>query len=142
MITQSRYIRYFLKRFHMTDCKETPFPFLSSIRLEDTGSTQLVDSTLYKYLIGDLLYLTHSRKYLSYDVSVVSKYMQDLHELHWKETNHILHYVQGTREFGIHYSMSAKIDLIDFTNSNQAGDSTDRKYTSGFVYMQFDYMGF
>ena len=38
IITQSRYTRDFFKRFHITDCKEAPFPFLSSIRLEEVGS--------------------------------------------------------------------------------------------------------
>ena len=96
IITKSIYIGDFLKRFHMIDCKETPFPFLSGIRLEEGGSRTLVDSTLYRQLIGILLYLTLSRPYLSCVVSVVSIFMQDPHELHWKVANCILHYVEGT----------------------------------------------
>ena len=81
MINQSIYIGYFLKIFHMNNCKETPFPFLSGIRLEEGGSTPLVDSTLYNQLIGSILYLTHSRPYLSYAVSDASRYMQEPHEM-------------------------------------------------------------
>ena len=44
MITQSRYIGDFLKRFHMTYCKATSFPFLFGIRFEEGGSTPLDDS--------------------------------------------------------------------------------------------------
>ena len=65
MITQSIYVVYLLKRFHVTDFKEAYFPFLSSIRLGEGGSTRPVDSTLYKKLIGSLFYLTHSRPNLS-----------------------------------------------------------------------------
>ena len=61
MISQSRYSSDLLKKFHMEDCKETPFPLLSGIRLEEGGSTPLVENTLFKQLIGILLYLTHSR---------------------------------------------------------------------------------
>ena len=62
MITYSKYIGVeFLKIFHMTNCKETPFPFLFGIGLEEGGSTPLVDSTLYRQLIGSLLQLTHFR---------------------------------------------------------------------------------
>ena len=46
MISQSRYSSDMLKRFHMEDCKESPFPFISGIRLEEGGSTPLVDNTL------------------------------------------------------------------------------------------------
>ena len=67
----------------------------------------MVDSTLYRKLISSLVCLTHSRPNLSYVVSVVSRFMQEPHDLHWKEAKHILHYVQGIREFGIHYLVNA-----------------------------------
>ena len=97
-----------LNRFHMEDCKVAPCPFLSGIRLEEGGSTPLVDNTLYRYLIGSLLYLTHSRLDISYVVSDAARYMQDPYELHWKEAKRILHYVQSTIDYGIHYTAGAK----------------------------------
>ena len=75
MITKSIHIGYFLKIFHMADSKVSPFPFLSGIRLEEGGSTPLVDSTLYRQLIGILLYLTHSRPNWYYVVSVADRFM-------------------------------------------------------------------
>jgi hypothetical protein len=69
----------------MTYCKSTPNPFLSGFKLEDGRDTPLVDNTLYKQLVGSLLYLTHSRPGLSYVVGTVSRFMQEPHELHWKD---------------------------------------------------------
>jgi hypothetical protein len=66
----------------MTDYKSTPTLFLSRVKLEDGGETPLVENTLYKHLVGILLYLTHSRPYLLYAIGVVSRFMQELHELH------------------------------------------------------------
>jgi hypothetical protein len=77
----------------MTDCKSAPTPFLSGVKLEDGGETPLVDNTLYKQLVGSLLYLTHSRPDLSYAVGTVSRFMQEPHELHWKAAKRILRYV-------------------------------------------------
>ena len=48
MISQSIYSLDMLRIFHMEDCKAAPFPFLSNIRLEEGGSTPLVDNTLYR----------------------------------------------------------------------------------------------
>ena len=77
----------------MTDCKSAPTPFLSEVKLEDGGDTPLVDNTLYRQLVGSLLYLTHSILELSYAVGTVSRFMQEPHELHWKDAKHILQYV-------------------------------------------------
>jgi hypothetical protein len=74
----------------MIDYKFSPTPFLSGVKLEDGGETPLVDNTLYKQLVGSLLYLTHSRLDLSYAVGAVSRFMQELHELHWKDAKHII----------------------------------------------------
>jgi hypothetical protein len=58
--------------------------------------------------------------------------MQEPHELHWKDAKRILRYVQGTITFGIHYATDSTLDLIGFIDSDWAGDSIDRKSTSGY----------
>eukprot|EP00253_Pinus_taeda_P013807 PITA_13807 len=47
-LSQAKYAQDLLERFHMADCKTTPTPSLSGVRLEDGGDTPLVDSTLYR----------------------------------------------------------------------------------------------
>jgi hypothetical protein len=74
----------------MTYCKSALTPFLSGFKLEDGGETPLVDITLYRQLVGSLLYLTHSRPDLSYAVGAVSRFMKEPHELHWKDIKGIL----------------------------------------------------
>jgi hypothetical protein len=116
----------------MADCKSSLTPFLSGVKLEDGGDIPLVDNTLYRQLVGSLLYLTHSKQDLSYAVSVVSRFMQEPHELHWKVTKHILQYVQGTITFGIHYAADSTLDLIGFTDSDGASNSIDCKTTFSY----------
>jgi hypothetical protein len=116
----------------MIDCKSTLTPFLSGVILEDGGDTPLVESTLYIQLVGSLLYLSHSRLDLSYVVGAVSRFMQELHELHWKATMCILQYVQGTITFGIHYSIDSTLDLIGFSDSDWVGNKIDHKSTSRY----------
>jgi hypothetical protein len=74
----------------MTDSKSAPTPFLSEFKLEDGGETPLVYNTLYIQLVGRLLYLTHSRPDLSYAVGAVSRFMQESHELHWKDAKRMI----------------------------------------------------
>ena len=71
---------------------------------------------------------------LSYAVSMASRYMYQLHEIHWRAAKRILNFVQGTRTHGIFYKVKSDLDLIGFTNSDWEGDSIDRKSTSGYVF--------
>ena len=96
MVTQSKYISNLLVNFNMDECKATPFPFLSRINLEEGKSTPPMDCTIYRQLIGSLLYLTHSQPDICYAMNVVSRYMQQPRDLHWKAAKRILQYIQGT----------------------------------------------
>jgi hypothetical protein len=47
-LSQAKYARDLLERFHMIDCKSALTPFLLGVKLEDGGDTPLVDNTLYR----------------------------------------------------------------------------------------------
>ena len=57
---QSKYALDFLNKFNMKYCKPSKTPFLSGVKLEEVGSSPMVNNTLYRQLIGCLLYLTHT----------------------------------------------------------------------------------
>ena len=71
MVTQYKYISDLLVKFNMAECKADPFPFLSGIGLEEGKNTPPMDCTIYRQLIGSLLYLTHSQPDICYAVNVV-----------------------------------------------------------------------
>ena len=74
-VHHSKYALNFLKIFNMKDCKPSKTPFLSEVKREEADSSHMVNNTLYRKLIGCLLYLTHTRPDISYAVSVASIYM-------------------------------------------------------------------
>ncbi|XP_059065888.1 secreted RxLR effector protein 161-like [Cryptomeria japonica] len=118
----------------MVDCKPAPTPFLSGVKLEASCSSPLADSTLYCQLVGSLIYWTHTRLDISDAVGLVSRFMQEPHELHWKATKRILHYVHGTHSYGIHYTSCMDIELVGYTDSDWVGDSQDHEYTLGYCF--------
>ena len=58
-VIQQKYDLELLFKFNMAECKATKCPFLSRIKLGEFGASPLVDNSLYKQLVGSLLYLTH-----------------------------------------------------------------------------------
>jgi hypothetical protein len=103
-IYQAKYARDLMERFHMAYYKSSPTPFLSVVRIEYERDPSLVYNTIYKKLVGSLLYIFHSQPNLSYAVGEVFRYMYEPHELHWNVAKCILQYVQGTISYGIHYA--------------------------------------
>ena len=92
---ESNYACDLLHRSHMEYCKPTPSPFQYGVKLSATCTSPEVDATLYRQLVGILLYFTHSRPDVSFAIGHVSCYMQTPHESHWKETKRILRYIRG-----------------------------------------------
>jgi hypothetical protein len=103
MVKRAHHLLY-SNSFHMEDWKPAPSPFQSRVKLVATCTFPEVDATLYRQLVGSLLYLTHTHPDLSFVVGLVARYMQTPHESHWKAAKKILRYVRGTIQFGIHYS--------------------------------------
>lgn len=132
-MTQSKYAKDILVIFQMTDCKPVAKPFLFGVKLEDGGNTPLVDCTMYRQLVGSLLYVTDSHPNLSYVVGSISRYMQEPHELHWKVSKRILRYVKETTSYGIYYTFGYTLDLVGYTDFDWVGDAKDHKSTSGYV---------
>ena len=47
-VNQSKYALYFLNKFNMKDCKLSKTPFLLGVKLEEAGSSPMVNNTLYR----------------------------------------------------------------------------------------------
>ena len=78
-LSQGKYIVDILQRFGMVDCKSMNILMDSNLRKlheTETGS-DLVDPTLYRQLIGSLMYLIHSRPNIFYAISILSQLMTD-----------------------------------------------------------------
>ena len=124
-----------LLKFNMNACKEYNFPFLSGIKLGEVGDSPLVESSLYRQLVGSLLYIIHYQPDLAYDVGVLARYIHHPNSIHWNTSKMILHYLQGTKHFRVHYVVGSPLELMGFSYSDWAGDPNDRNTTSSYVFM-------
>jgi hypothetical protein len=111
----------------MMKCKPTPTPTVIGLKLSKDERGSNVDPTLYKRLVGSLMYLTATRLGIMYGVSLISRFMETLKDTHWKAGKGILRYVNGTRIFGIKYSSSNEFKLIGYIDSDCAGTLMTKK---------------
>ena len=85
MLSQPQYDSNPLNKFNMDDYKESKSLFLSVIKIHEFGNSPMVDITLYRQLVGSLLYLTHTRCDLSYAMSAIERHMHQSHEINWRD---------------------------------------------------------
>ena len=89
-----------------------------------------VGSSLYKSMIGSLLYLTASRLDISYNVGVCARYQVNPKESHVIALKKIIKYVKTTVDFGVWYSKDINDVLAGYFDADWAGNANDRKSTS------------
>jgi hypothetical protein len=102
-ISQQKYAADVLKKFKMETCKpnDTPIALGNKLIKEDLGS--IISSTLYKKLVGSLMYLTATIPDITYATSYFSRFMESPKDSHWKVGKTILKYIAGTTTYGLWY---------------------------------------
>jgi len=65
---------------------------------------KLVDPTLYRSMIGSILYLTASRPDIAFSVGVCARFQANPKESHLIAVKRIIRYVNDTLLYGIWYS--------------------------------------
>jgi hypothetical protein len=68
-VSQGKYARETLGKFHMEGCKPMDTPLLGNWRKEDATSGEVVDATIYRQLVGSLMYLVNTRPNICYEVN-------------------------------------------------------------------------
>lgn len=104
-------------------------------RLLNVDKGAEVDSTLFKQLVGSLMYLTATRPDIAHSVSLISRFMEHPKENHFLAAKRILRYLKGTQNLGIFYKAGGNEELFAYTDSDYAGGLEDRKSTSGNAFL-------
>ncbi|KAD3067313.1 hypothetical protein E3N88_35193 [Mikania micrantha] len=130
-IHQSKYVKDLLNKFDMNDCKIISTPMATSPGICSDDNGEPVDQTLYRCMIGSLMYLTASRPDIMYATCVCARYQSAPKQSHLSFVKRILRYLKGTPVLGIWYPANQICKLVGFTDSDYAGCSLTRKSTSG-----------
>lgn len=129
ILSQGKYTIDILKRFGMMDCKSLSTPMETNFQKlkEVAASSDLVDPTKYRQLIGSLMYLVRTRPNICYAVSALSQFMCEPRQIHLVATKHIVRYFRGTVAYGLRYSSGVDLKLYGYTDSDWARCVADQR---------------
>ena len=133
-LMQRQYALDMLSRFGMTGCKPITTPLEVNGKLTQDGGELIDDVTMYRCMVGSLIYMTITRPDLSYAVGLVSQFMQSPRKPHLDSVRRIMRYVKSTIQYGLFYAYGSDLHLSGYTDADWAGSPYDRRSTSGYSF--------
>ena len=130
-INQAKHARNLVKKFGLDNAAHARVPMAANAKLTNDPSGESVDVTLYRNMIGCLLYLTASRLDIAFSVGVCSRFQSNPKVSHLNVVKRIIKYVDGTCDYGLFYSKESNLSLAGFSDFDWAGNADDRKTTTG-----------
>jgi hypothetical protein len=130
-ISQSKYAKDLVKRFGLDgkSCARTPMS--TSVKNSSDLAGKSVDPSLYRSMIGSLLYLTASWPDIAFSVGVCARFQANPKESHLIAIKRIIRYVNDTLLYGIWYSIETNLVIAGYSDADWAENANDRKSTSG-----------
>jgi len=123
-ISQSKYAKDLVKR------SRARTPMSTSVKISSDLAGKSVDLSLYRSMIGSLLYLTASRPDIAFSVGVCARFQANPKESHLTTVKRIIRYVNETLSYGIWYSRVTNHVVAGYSDADWAGNVDDRKSTS------------
>ena len=89
--------------------------------------------TLYRIIVGSLVYLTITHPDIVYDVHVVSQFIASLTTVHWSVVLHFLRYLWGTVFQSLLLSSTSFLELRAYSDVDHGSDPHIASMLPGLV---------
>jgi hypothetical protein len=133
-ICQQKYAKEILKKFNMEECRSTATPMNQKEKFCKEDEDAKIDETLYRTLIGCLMYLTATRPDIMNATSILSRYMHCVSEIHFQAAKRIVRYIMGTIDYGLKFCQVKNSILHGYSDSDWASYVDDMRSTSCYCF--------
>ncbi|MFS7942027.1 putative RNA-directed DNA polymerase [Helianthus anomalus] len=134
-IHQTKYVKDVLDKFDMKDCSPASTPLAQNHGICPDEQGVKMDETLYRSIIGSLMYLTASRPDIMYPTCLCARYQSNPKQSHLTIVKRILRYLKGCPSIGLWYPRSGDFTLSGFADSNFGSCKQNAKSTTaGFQF--------
>ncbi|KAI5348631.1 hypothetical protein L3X38_001518 [Prunus dulcis] len=133
-IHQKKYALTLLDKFGLKDCKSVSTPVVATDKLKREDGSDTADESLFRKIVGSLLYLTATRPDIMFSACLLARFMHNPSKMHYGAAKRVLRYIQGTIDYGIEYVTGKSALLVGYCDSDWSGSEEDMKSTSGYAF--------
>jgi len=130
--SQRQYTLQLLEDTGFLASKPTFVPMVPNSKLCSFEGDLLLDPTVYRRLIGRLLYLIVSRPDITFAMHKLSQFVFQPRQLHLDAAYHLLQYLKSTPGQGLFFSASSSLQLQAFFDIDWGSCLDTRKSTTNF----------
>ncbi|XP_042406317.1 uncharacterized mitochondrial protein AtMg00810-like [Zingiber officinale] len=132
LLLQSKYISNLFECARLTNNRIVDTPIETNVRYAPSDRPPLLDPSLFRTIVGSLVYFTVTRPDIVYAVYVVSQFIAAPIIVHWVIVLHILRYLQSTQFQNLLFPSTSYLELRAYSDVNWDDDPMDYKSTTGF----------
>ncbi|KAL0549526.1 hypothetical protein IC582_014011 [Cucumis melo] len=121
LLSQAKYASDHLARSGITYSNTASTSLDPNVHLTPYDGVPLEDVSLYRQLVGSLIYLTVTRPDIAYAVHIVSQFMAAPRTIHFTVVLRILRYIKGTLGHGLQFSSQSSLVLSSYSDADWAG---------------------
>lgn len=132
LISQQMYTKDLISLVGLTNDKMVDTPLEINVKYGCEDGAALLDPTMYRKIVGSLVYLIVIRPNISYVVQLKSQFVSDPRQLHLSVVHRVIRYLQSTPTMGLSYLTDSPLQLQAFSDANYAGCKDTRRLTIGY----------
>jgi hypothetical protein len=143
LLHQHAYIMKLLRALNMENANALSSPMIGRSKTTDdpyepaTEDEEEVDNAQYLAVVGALLYLaTNTRPDIAFAVSVLARHSQRPNSRHWQGVKHLLRYLRGTEDLGLHYRKNTPGVITGYADSGFKTDPVSGKSQTGYIFIK------
>ncbi|XP_068667711.1 uncharacterized mitochondrial protein AtMg00810-like [Aristolochia californica] len=107
-------------------------PMEVNVKYKKDEEDLLDDPSIYRRLVGSLIYLTTTHRDISYVVHHVNQFISFPRHLHIAAVHHIIHYLRGSSTRGLFFPIGSTLRLVAYSDVDWARCLDTRRSTIGW----------